>query len=101
MVKGSSPFGFFAYELYVFFHHASKNPYILLVSWVSSCVKMKDKGKAMEKETNYRAIFSVGIVFLCSGTAIMIASGPAGIGLLGIGLVFMAVGLSHRDQWKD
>ena len=64
---------------------------------------MKDIGKVnfMEKETNYKALFSVGFIFVCSGIAISIAAGQAGIGLLGIGIVFMVTVLANRDKWNE
>ena len=54
----------------------------------------------MEKNTNYRDLFAAGTTFLASGVVLMITVGPAGIGLMGVGLVMMAVGLSNRDQWN-
>ena len=55
----------------------------------------------MEKDINYKAIFIVGFVFVSSGIAISIAAGTAGIGLLGIGIVFIATGLANRDKWPN
>jgi hypothetical protein len=55
----------------------------------------------MENDINYKAIFVVGFVFMSSGIAISIAAGPAGIGLLGVGLVFITIGLANRDKWPN
>ena len=55
----------------------------------------------MGQEINYKAIFVVGFVFVSAGIAISIAAGPAGIGLLGIGIAFIAIGLGNRDKWPD
>ena len=55
----------------------------------------------MEKDTNYKAIFVVGFIFFSAGIAISIATGPAGIGLLGIGIAFIAIGLANRHQWPN
>jgi hypothetical protein len=46
-------------------------------------------------------LFAVGITFMGAGVAIGIAAGwPAGIGLVGIGLVLELVGLKNRDKWE-
>ena len=54
----------------------------------------------MEENINYRGLFAAGITFLASGVVLMMTVGPAGIGLMGIGFVMMAVGLSNRDKWN-
>ena len=54
----------------------------------------------MEKNINYRGLFAAGTTFLASGVVLMITVGPAGIGLMGIGFIMMAVGLSNRDKWN-
>jgi hypothetical protein len=53
----------------------------------------------MEKKINYRGLFAAGFTFFSAGIALWISLGPPGIGLFGLGLVMMAVGLSHRDEW--
>jgi hypothetical protein len=50
-------------------------------------------------ETNYRSLFNVGIIFLCAGLAISIASRMMNP-LLVLGLIFFAIGYANRDQWK-
>lgn len=54
-----------------------------------------------KKNPDYRALFIIGITFLGAGVAISTASGwPAGVGLIGVGVVFEVIALKHRDQWK-
>jgi hypothetical protein len=53
----------------------------------------------MEKNINYKGLFAAGGTFLAAGVALMISLGPVGVGLIGIGLVMMAVGLVNRQKW--
>jgi len=55
----------------------------------------------MEKKINYRGLFIAGITFLCSGVVLMITLGPIGISLLAVGMLMMAIGLSHREEWEQ
>ena len=50
-------------------------------------------------ETDYRSICNVGIIFLCAGIAISIASRMINP-LLVLGLIFFAIGYTNKDQWK-
>ena len=66
--------------------------------------KRKKEGKA--GETDYRAFFIMGIVFLPTGFAMMmvyfLAELPFEIGLplFALGLVYLLIGLANRDKWK-
>jgi hypothetical protein len=53
-----------------------------------------------KKELNYKAIFLVGITFVGAGVAISAATGAAGIGITGMGVVFILIGVRNRDKWK-
>ena len=50
-------------------------------------------------ETDYRSLCNVGIIFLCAGIAISIASRMINP-LLVLGLIFFAIGYTNKDQWK-
>ena len=54
---------------------------------------VKNKGKTTEPD--YRVFFILGITWLPLGIA---TDNPA---FLGMGAVFMIVGLANRDKWKD
>ena len=66
--------------------------------------KRKKEGKA--GETDYRAFFIMGIVFLPTGFAMMmvyfLAELPFEIGLplFALGLIYLIIGLANRDKWK-
>jgi hypothetical protein len=50
-------------------------------------------------ETNYRSLFNVGIIFTFAGLAISIASRMINP-LLVLGLIFLALGYTNKDQWN-
>ena len=66
--------------------------------------KRKREGKA--GETDYKAFFIIGVVFLPTGFAMMIvyflAELPFEIGLplFALGLVYLLIGLANRDKWR-
>ena len=62
------------------------------------CFKKKKEGKI--EEPNYQAFFTMGISFLAMGIVFSAAVGPAFLGFVGIGIIYMAIGLANRDKWK-
>ena len=53
----------------------------------------------VKKETDYRALFNVGIVFLGAGLAISVSTkimNPLFI----LGLIYLVMGLANKDKWK-
>jgi uncharacterized membrane protein len=66
--------------------------------------KRKREGKA--GETDYKAFFIMGVVFLPTGFAMMMAYFLAelpfeiGLPLFALGLVYLLIGLANRDKWK-
>lgn len=61
-------------------------------------VKKKKEGKYVEPD--YRVFFILGICFLPIGIVFMITVSPGFIGFFGLGVIYMIIGLSHRDKWK-
>ena len=63
------------------------------------------KQKKMKKEeckTDYYALFVLGICFLPIGTGTALALGnPGMMGMTALGVIYMAMGLSHREEWKN
>jgi len=52
-----------------------------------------------EKPTDYRAFLIIGISLIAVGISLISAVGPAFLGFLACGVVFMAIGLANRDKW--
>ena len=51
-----------------------------------------------EKPTDCRAFFIIGTSLIAVGVCVMSAVGPAVLGFLGAGVVFMMIGLTNRDK---
>ncbi|MHA2002812.1 MAG: hypothetical protein ACXABV_03965 [Candidatus Thorarchaeota archaeon] len=49
---------------------------------------------------NYQGLFVIGIAFVGAGTALMVAVGPAMLGLTAMGFIFMTIGLANRNKWQ-
>lgn len=62
---------------------------------VALAVLLLKRSKGESTEPDYRVFFIIGISWLPIGIA------TENIGLVGIGVVFMLIGLAHRDEWKD
>jgi hypothetical protein len=52
-----------------------------------------------KKETDYRALFNMGIIFFPAGLAISVATKIMNP-LLILGLVYFIMGLANKDKWK-
>jgi len=62
---------------------------------------MRIKKKDNEKETDYQAIFSVGFIWIPVGVVFMVTINPGlGVALMALGIVYIAIGLAHKDTWK-
>ena len=68
--------------------------------WDSSdCVGRLTKLNKQKRETDYRVFFILGICLMGLGISLMLTVGPAFLGFLGSGVVFMVIGLANRDKW--
>ena len=61
-------------------------------------IKKKKEGKYVEPD--YRVFFILGICFLPIGIVFMITVSSGFIGFFGLGVIYIIIGLSHRDKWK-
>ncbi len=54
-----------------------------------------------KKNIDYKAIYSLGIIFTFSGIPITIATrNPAFLGLMAFGIILMLTGYVNRDKWE-
>ena len=66
--------------------------------------KRKRAGKAGEND--YKAFFILGLAFLPTGLAMMLVyffveiPFEVGLPLFALGLIYLVIGLIHRDKWK-
>jgi len=54
----------------------------------------------LNKETDYRALFNMGLIFFSAGLAISVATkiiNPLFI----LGLIYFVMGLANKDKWKN
>ena len=67
---------------------------LVLLMW-----KYKDSDY-MQRDTDYKAFFWIGLVMMVFGGPVLwITSNLSFSSLFTIGLVFLAIGLAHRDEW--
>jgi hypothetical protein len=74
---------------------------ILLVLIATFFIVQKKKKERIFKEIDYRAFFILGISFLPMGIIFTVTISPAFIGFIGMGVIYMAIGLANKDKWKN
>ena len=53
-------------------------------------------------EPDYRALFVLGICFLPTGLTLSITlENPGFYGIAAMGFIFLLMGITHRDEWKE
>jgi NhaP-type Na+/H+ or K+/H+ antiporter len=73
---------------------------ILLIGVVISIYVYKKRKQGEIREPNYQAFFTMGISFLALGIILSAAVGPAFIGFVGLGIIYMIIGLVNRNKWE-
>ncbi len=75
---------------------------ILILGIIVIFIALKSKKEGRYKEPNYYVFFTLGICFLGSGSVFMItSSNPGFMGITCLGIVYMIIGLYHRDKWGN
>ena len=80
----------------------------LILVGILVAMTLKRKREVNSGETNYRALFILGItffplgiiyeiVFFVSGTKVFLI---LGLSFIAMGLSYLAIGLANRDKWK-
>ena len=59
------------------------------------------KAQGMEKETDYKALYTLGISMIGLGIVFTAAINTFFIGFLIVGVIYMSVGLKNKDKWVD
>lgn len=59
------------------------------------------KRRDEKRDPDYRAIFIMGIAFAPMGIPLWIATrNPGMLGISALGIIYIAIGLQHKDEWK-
>jgi len=73
---------------------------VLVIGIIITVVVLKGRKEGKYQETNYRALFIMGICFLPAGIPLSIATNNPGLlGISGLGLIYLSIGLANRDKW--
>lgn len=63
--------------------------------------KNENDPDSVRKEMDYRALFSLGIIFLPVGIALGLSTGEFSYnGLTALGFIYVIFGLANREKWK-
>jgi hypothetical protein len=73
---------------------------VIVGVFVLFMMMQKKKKDGTYKEPNYRAFFIMGICFLPMGIIFTSSVNPGFVGFIGLGIIYMAIGLANRDKWK-
>jgi hypothetical protein len=72
---------------------------LVAVGILLTMIVLKRKEKP-PKEADYRAFFVMGISFLPLGIVFSTTINPGFMGFTALGIIYMAIGLKHRDKWE-
>lgn len=74
---------------------------IVILGLIAVFVVLKKRREGIPTEPNYKAFFTIGIVFMVIGMASIGTQGTSFSAMFIMGLVFMAIGLTNKDKWKN
>ena len=64
-------------------------------------VKMKKTKTGEAKDSNYKAFFAIGIIYMGAGTALTAAINPGFLGITSLGIIYILISLKNRDKWTS
>lgn len=72
----------------------------VIIGLVLVMVVFKKKKEDKMGEPNYQIFFIIGIAWIPIGIVFMVTIHPAAIAFMGMGIVYVVIGLANRDKWK-
>jgi hypothetical protein len=61
---------------------------------------VRNRWNLNQGEPNYKAFFTLGIIYLSLGVVLSAATdNPGLIGISGLGVTYIAIGMKNRDKW--
>ena len=74
---------------------------LIVIGLILTLVVIKKKKEGKMGEPNYRVFFIIGIAWIPIGSVFIITINLVmGIAFMGLGIVYMAIGLANRDKWE-
>ena len=74
---------------------------LVVVGLILAIVVLKKKKSGKKGEPNYQVFFNIGMVWIPVGVVFMLTINIViGIAFMGMGVSYMAIGLSNRDKWE-
>lgn len=73
---------------------------LIFVGFILIYSVWKQKKKGTYKEPDYRIFFILGFVWIPAGVVFISVNMVLGIAFIGIGLIYMAIGLANKHKWK-
>ena len=73
---------------------------LVVIGFTLTLVVFKKHKQGEMGEPNYQAFFVMGISFLALGIILSSSTSPAFYGFVGMGIIYMVIGLANRDKWK-
>lgn len=73
----------------------------VIIGIVTVVLALKMKKEGVTKEPDYRAFFIMGISFLPMGIVFTTIINPGFISFIGLGVIYISIGLAHKDKWKE
>ena len=75
---------------------------VVMVGLIVALAVRKKKAGGKAEETNYYSFFVMGIAFAGMGIPLTISTNnPGMLGITALGIIYMFIGLSHRDKWGE
>ena len=73
---------------------------LVIIGLILTLVVYKRKKEGLTKDPNYQVFFILGICLFPVGLVFLIIGNIAFIGLVGMGLIYLIIGLANRDKWE-
>jgi hypothetical protein len=73
---------------------------LILLGILAVLVVVKRRREGRQVKINYYLFYILGIVFIPLGLVLMYGIDFAFIGLVVLGVIYVAIGLAHRRQWR-
>ncbi len=74
---------------------------LIITLVLGAIVATHRRKQGMDKQTDYKALYTLGISLIPLGIIFSATVSPVFMGILVIGVIYMSVGLKNKDKWVD